>query len=222
MIFNSILGDEMKKAIIASVLLICSLAITTVVFAQQLKVEPVREDKCIFGLGEGCIIPKPIPPTPRPPYDVQMAYGVAVDKYYLTTKPVLFFVFRNNYWDTKMYLILDGGFYRMEQTESRYDWNTNTRIFKYRDDYGSEMVLTAQEFSDGISVSAVYKNYIITFEPIRYGTINPEPLIEKTRIMPLMPAFQQVTQSIGTKAGMTTENMISQAKPIAEWTQKGK
>jgi len=211
----------MKKAIIAGVLLF-SLAITTVVFAQQLKVEPVKNQGCAFGWGEGCIIPKPIPPIPRPTYDVQMSYGIAVDKYYLTTKPALFFVFRNNYWDTKMYLILDGGFYRMEQIESKYDWNTNTRMLKYRDDYGNDMVLTAQEFSDGISVSAVYKNYIITFEPIRYGTINPEPVIEKTHIMPLMPVFQQMTQSMGTKSGMTAENIISQAKPIAEWTQKGK
>ena len=212
----------MKKAIIASILL-CSLAITAVVFAQQLKVEPIKEQGCAFGLSGGCIIPKPIQPIPpRPTYDVQMAYGVAVEKYYLTTKPVLFVVFRYNYWDTKMYLIINGEFIKMEQIESRYDWNTNTRIFRYRDEGGNDMILAAQEFSDGVSISAIYKNYIITFEPIRYGTINSEPVIEKTRIMPLMSAFQQVTQNIGAKAGMTAENIISQAKPMAEWTQKGK
>jgi hypothetical protein len=205
----------MKKLVTILALLLCSLAITAIVFAEQLKVEPVI-DECIWSWGEGCIIPRPIPP--RPKYDVQIASGVAVDKYYLTTEPALFVIFKYD-WNTKMYLIIDGEFYRMEQIESRYDWNTNTRMFKYRDDYGNVMVLVAQWFSDGVSVSALYKNYIITFEPIRYGVVHPEPLIRETEIMPV---FKKITQNMGLKTGVTAESLISQAKPIAEWTEKGK
>lgn len=211
----------MKKTVIVLAVLLCSLAITSVVFAeQQLK------ETCALSWGEGCIIPRPVPPTPpKPQYDVQMASGVAVDRYYLTTEPVLFVIFRYNYWDTKMYLIIDGEFTKMEQIESRYDLNTNTRMFKYRDDYGNVMVLAAQEFSNGISVSAIYKNYIITFEPIGYTVTRPEPVVRETQIMPLIPALKQMTQSIGSisgKASMTAETLISQAKPIAEWSEKGK
>ena len=210
----------MKRAVIISAILLCSLAITSVVFAeQQLK------ETCALSWGEGCIIPKPRPPIPpippKPSYDVQMAYGVAADRYYLTTEPVLFVIFRYE-WNTKMYLILDGEFYKMEQIESRYDWNTNTRMFKYRDDYGNVMVLTAQEFSNGISISAIYKNYIITFEPIMYGVANPEPVVRKTQVMPVIPIFKQLTSGMGMKASMPAETLISQAKPIAEWAEKGK
>jgi hypothetical protein len=88
------------------------------------------------------------------------------------------------------------------------------------------MTLSAQEFSDGISISAIYKNYIITFEPIRYEVVNPEPVVRQTQVMPLMPVFKQLTQgmasSIGGKAGVAAETLISQAKPIAEWSEKGK
>jgi hypothetical protein len=214
----------MKKAVIISAILIFGLAITSVVFAEQ----QIKET-CALSWGNGCIIPKPVQPIPPIPpktsYDVQMANGVAVDRYYLTTEPVLFVIFNYN-WDTKMYLILGGDFNKMQQIESRYDWNTNTRMFKYRDDYGNVMTLSAQEFSDGISISAVYKNYIITFEPIRYGVVNPEPVVRETQIMPIMPVFKQLTQgmapSMGAKAGVTAENLISQAKPIAEWSEKGK
>ena len=215
----------MKKAVIVSAILLCSLAIISVVFAEQ-----QSKQTCVLGWGEGCIIPPkaipPIPPIPpKPSYEIQMASGVAVDRYYLTTEPVLFVIFRYN-WDTKMYLILNGEFYRMEQIESRYDWNTNTRMFKYRDDYGNVMVLTTQEFSDGISISAVYKNYIITFEPIRYAVQQTEPVVRETQVMPLMPVFKQLTQGMapimGTKAGINAETLISQAKPIAEWSEKGK
>ncbi len=211
----------MKKTVIISVILLCSLAITSLVFAeQQLK------DTCALSWGEGCIITKPVPPIQtKPQYDVQMASGIAVDRYYLTTEPVLFVIFRYNLWDTKMYLILDGEFVKIEQIESRYDWNTNTRMFKYRDNYGNVMVLAAQEFSNGISISAMYKNYIITFEPIGYTVNNPEPIVRQTEIMPLIPVFKQITQSIGNiggKAGISAETLISQAKPIAEWSEKEK
>jgi hypothetical protein len=211
----------MKKSVIVLSVLLCSLVITSIVFAeQQLK------ETCALGWGEGCIIPKPVPPTPqKPKYDVQMASGVAVDRYYLTTEPVLFVIFRYNYWDMKMYLIIDGEFTKMEQIESRYDWNTNTRMFKYRDEYGNVMVLTAQEFQGGISISAVYKNYIITFEPIGYEVHYTEPVVRETQVMPLIPVFKQLTQgmasSMGTKA-INAENLISQAKPIADWSEKGK
>ena len=212
----------MKKVVTVLAILLCSLAITSVVFAEQ-----QAKQTCVWGWGEGCIIPpKPVPPVPPIPtkrqYDVQMASGVAVDRYYLTTEPVLFVIFRYNYWDTKMYLIIGGEFVKMEQIESRYDWNTNTRMFKYRDDYGNVMVLTAQDFQGGISISAVYKNYIITFEPIGYEVNHIEPVVRETQIMPVMPALKQLTQGMGMKAGVTAESLISQAKPIAEWTEKGK
>lgn len=213
----------MKKAVIVSLILLCSLTVISVVFAEQ-----QTKQTCVLGWGEGCIIPtKPIQPIPqRQTYDIQMANGVAVDRYYMTTKPVLFVIFRYQ-WDTKTYLILDGEFYNMEQIESRYDWNTNTRMFKYRTDDGNVMTLAAQEFSGGITVSATFKNYIITFEPIGYEVQNTEPIVRETPIMPLMPTFKQLTQGLaqdvgGMKAGVSTETMISQAKPIADWSQKGK
>ena len=208
---------------VLAILLLSSLSVISVVFAeQQLK------ETCALSWGEGCIIPKPRPPIQpipsKPKYDVQMANGVAADRYYLTTKSVLFVIFKYDL-NTKMYLIVDGEFYKMEQIESRYDWDTNTRMFKYRDEYGDVMVLTAQDFQGGTIISAIYKNNLITFEPIGYQGYYVEPVVRETQVMPLMPVFKQLTQgitsSIGTKA-INAETLISQAKPIAEWSQKGK
>jgi hypothetical protein len=210
----------MRKIAIVTTILLFSLSIAAMVFAQE-----QSKSTCIFGWGEGCVISsKPVTtivPRPQQP-EIQIARGVAVDRYYLTTEPVLFVVFRYNYWDTKTYLIVEGEFYKIEQIESRYDWNTNTRMFKYRTDDGNVMVLAAQEFSGGVSVSAIFKNYIITFEPIGYSVQHTEPVVRETQIIPLMPAFKQMAQSIGGKASVSAETLISQAKPITEWTEKGK
>jgi len=209
----------MRKIAVVIVVLLCSSSATGIVLAQQ-----ETESICILPWSEGCIIPPrptPIPPIPpRPPQpDIQIARGVAVNKYYLTTEPVLFFIYRYNYWDTKTYLIVDGEFYRMKQIESRYDWNTKTRMFKYRADDGSVMVLTAQEYSGIVSVSAVFKNYIITFEPQGYARRYPEPIVQETEIVPV---FKELTQAMGMKTGVSAENLISQAKPIAEWSGEEK
>jgi len=212
----------MRKIAIVTTILLFSMSIATIVFAQE-----SSKTTCIFGWGEGCIIP-PRPVTTivpiLPQQDIQIARGVAVERYYLTTEPIMFVVFNYN-WNSKMYLIVNGEFYKMNQIESRYDWNTNTRMFKYRDDYGDVMVLTAQEFQGGISISAIYKNYVITFEPIGYEVHAVEPVVRQTQVMPLMSAFKQLTQgmtpSIGAKA-INAETMISQAKPIADWSQKVK
>jgi hypothetical protein len=210
----------MRKIAIVTTILLFSLSIAAIVFAQE-----QSKSTCIWGWGEGCVIPpKPVTtivPRPQQP-EIQIARGVAVDRYYLTTEPVLFVVFRYNYWDAKMYLIVEGEFYKIEQIESRYDWNTNTRMFKYRTDDGNIMVLAAQEFSGGVSVSAIFKNYIITFEPIGYAVQHTEPVVRETQIIPLMPAFKQMAQSIGGKASISAETLISKAKPITEWTEKGK
>jgi len=209
----------MKKVMIVTTILLFSMSIAAIVFAQE-----SSKTTCIFGWGEGCIIP-PRPVTTTVPIssqpDIQIARGIAVDRYYLTTEPVMFVVFNYN-WNSKMYLIVNGEFYKMNQIESRYDWNTNTRMFKYRDDYGDVMVLTAQEFSNGISISAIYKNYIIAFEPIMYGVAQTEPVVRETQVMPVIPIFKQLTQGMGMKASMPAETLISQAKPIAEWAEKGK
>jgi len=216
----------MKKIAIVMVVLLCSSSIAGIVFAQQVQqeIKSVIEPACIWPWSGGCIIPPrprppipPIPPKPQP--DIQIARGVAVNKYYLTTEPALFFIYRYNYWDTKMYLIVDGEFYRMEQIESRYDWHTKTRMFKYRADDGGVMVLTAQEYSGVVSVSAIFKNYIITFEPIGYARRQPGPIIQETEIMPV---FEQLAGGMGMKAGASAESLISQAKPIAEWSGKEK
>ena len=212
----------MKKVMIVATILLFSMSIAAIVFAQE-----SSKTTCIFGWGEGCIIP-PRPVTTTVPIssqpDIQIARGIAVDRYYLTTEPVMFVVFNYN-WNSKMYLIVNGEFYKMNQIESRYDWNTNTRMFKYRDDYGDVMVLTAQEFQGGISISAIYKNYVITFEPIGYEVHAVEPVVSQTQVMPLIPVFRQLTQgmapSMGAKA-VSAETMISQAKPITDWSQKGK
>jgi hypothetical protein len=211
----------MKKIAVVIAVLLCSLSATGMVLARE-EIKSMTESTCILPWSGGCIIPPisrppipPIPPKPQP--DFQIARGVAVNKYYLTTEPVLFFVYRYNYWDTKMYLIVDGEFYRMNQIESRYDWHTGTRMFKYRADDGSVMVLIAQEYSGVVSVSAIFKNYIITFEPIGHARGHPEPIIQETEIMPV---FRELAQGMGIKAGVSAENLISQAKPIAEWSGK--
>ncbi len=211
----------MKKIAVVIAILLCSLGATGMVLAQQVQeIESVAEPACIWSWGNGCIIPPrprpPIPPIPpRPQPNIQIARGVAVNKHYLTTEPALFFIYRYNYWDTKMYLIVDGEFYRMKQIESRYDWHTRTRMFKYRADDGSVMVLTAQEYSGMVSVSATFKDYIITFEPIGYTGGRPEPIIQETEIIPV---FKELTQDMG--AGINAESLLSQAKPIAEWSGK--
>lgn len=52
--------------------------------------EQQTKDTCVLGMDEGCIIPKPVPAIPsKSQYDVQMANGVVVDRYYLTTEPVV-------------------------------------------------------------------------------------------------------------------------------------
>ncbi len=207
----------MKKMVIAIAILLCSLSAAGIVLAQQ-EIETATETRCIWPWSGECIIPRPptppIPPIP-PQLDIQIAKGVAVNKYYLTTEPVLFFIYRYNYWDTKMYLIVDGDFYRMTQIESKYDWHTRTRMVKYRADDGSVMYLTAQEYSGIVSVSAIFKNYLITFEPIGYTRGYPEPIIQETEIMPV---FKELTQAMGMKAGVSAESLVSQAKPIAEWS----
>jgi len=213
----------MKKIAIVIAILLCSSSIARMVFAQQ-EIKLTTEPTCILPWSGGCIIPPiprpPIPPIPpRPQPDIQIARGVAVNKYYLTTEPVLFFIYRYNYWDTKMYLIVDGEFYRMTQIESRYDWQTRTRMVKYRADDGNVMYLTAQEYSGIVSVSAIFKNYIITFEPIGYTRGYPEPIIQETEIMPV---FKELTQAMGMKAGVSVESLVSQAKPIAEWSGEEK
>lgn len=216
----------MKKIAVIIAVLLCSLSATGMVLAQQVQqeIESMIEPACILPWSGGCIIPPrprpPIPPIPpRSQPDIQIARGVAVNKHYLTTEPALFFIYRYNYWDTKMYLIVDGEFYRMKQIESRYDWHTRTRMFKYRADDGSVMVLTAQEYSGIVSVSAIFKNYIITFEPIGYARGYPEPIIQETEIMPV---FKEVAQAMGMKAGVSAETLVSQAKPIAEWSGEEK
>lgn len=214
----------MKKIAVVIVVLLCSLSATGMVLAQQVQqeIKSMIEPVCIWPWGGGCIIPPrprpPIPPIPpRPQSDIQIARGIAVNKHYLTTEPALFFIYRYNYWDAKMYLIVDGDFYRMKQIESRYDWQTKTRMFKYRADDNSVMVLTAQEYSGMVSVSATFKDYIITFEPIGYTRGQPRPIIQETEIVPV---FKELAQGIGMKAGVSAESLISQAKPIAEWSGK--
>ena len=178
-------------------ILLCSLAITAVVFAQQLKVEPVEERACIWGWEEGCIIPKPEPPIPpRPPRpDYTWYEGVAVNKYSLTTKP--FYALKINYgWKTYMYVFTYDEYYGLKETYNRYDWETGTRILKYRAYDGSVMILIER----GSIQSGTYKNYIINMQ--RMG---PYPIIMEEEVRPI---FERAAGEISKETGMTVSAIL--------------
>lgn len=178
-------------------ILLCSLAVTAVVFAQQLKVESV-EPACFWGWESGCIIPpRPRPPIPpRPPRpDYTWYQGVAVNKYSLTAEP--FYILKIKYgWKTYMYLFMYDRFYGMEETYNRYDWETGTRIFKYRAYDGSVMTL----IEGGSTLSGTFKNYIINIQ--RMG---PYPIVMEREMQPL---FRQAAGEISKETGMGVQAIL--------------
>ena len=183
--------------------LLCSLTITAVVFAKQLKVEPVEPvepvtEECVWGWEEGCIIPEPIPPIlPRPEYT--WYEGVAVNKNNLKTEPVWFVTIKpmRYPWRTYSILMIDyDEFYTMREVYNRYDWRTGTRILKYRAYDGSVMVLLER----GSTLSGTFKNYIINMQ--RMG---PYPIILKEEVQPL---FRQATGEISKETGIAVETLL--------------
>ena len=181
-------------------ILLCSLGITAVVFAKQLKVEPVTEG-CVSGWGEGCIIPEPIPPIPpKPPRPEYTWYeGAAVNKHNLKTEPVWFVTIRpmRYPWKTYAILMIDyDEFYTMREVYNRYDWKTGTRILKYRAYDGSVMVLLER----GSTLSGTFKNYIINMQ--RMG---PYSIILEEEVQPL---FRQAAGEISKETGIAVETLL--------------
>lgn len=191
----------MKRIAIVMAILLCSLTITAVVFAKQLKVEPVEtviEQECIWGWESGCIIPEPIPPIPpRPEYT--WYDGVAVNKYNLKTEPVWFMNIRpmRYPWKTYSILMIDyDEFYTMREVYNRHDWRTGSRILKYRAYDGSVMVLLER----GSTLSGTFKNYIINMQ--RMG---PYPIILEKEVQPL---FERAATQISKETGIAVETLL--------------
>jgi len=200
----------MKRIAAIMAILLCSLAITSMVFAKQLKVEPVEtrtEEECISGWGQGCIIPKPVPPIPpRPPIPEYTWYeGATVNKHSLRTEPVWFVTIRpmRYPWRTYSILMIDyDEFYTMREVYNRYDWRTGTRIVKYRAYDGSVMTLLER----GSSTSGTFKNYIINIQ-----RIGPYPIILEREVQPLFErAATQISRETGIEAKTILETQTSQ------------
>jgi len=189
----------MKRIAIVMAILLCSLAITAVVFAKQLRVEPV-EPACFWGWEQGCIVPPRPPIPPRPPrLDYTWYEGAAANKYSLKPEPVWFVTIRPMKYSWRNYAILFidyDEFYTMKQTYSRYDWETGVRIIKYRAYDGSEMTLLER----GSTMSGTFKNYVISMQ--RMGSY---PIVMETEIVPL---FKRAAGEISKETGIGVEAIL--------------
>jgi len=108
---------------------------------------------------------------------------------------------------TKYYLIVDGDIYRMRKTYERYDSDTRTKIYQFKANDGGIMTAIVQHYSNEIkSISAEFKNYLITFEPVyKYGT-----KITGTEPFPLSGQIEKISEEIGVniqemQTGQTAE-----------------
>jgi len=187
----------MKRIVIVTAILLCSLVITTIVFAQQLKIEPVEEVETEAG-EIGLIIPISRPPRP----DYTWYQGVAVNKYSLTTKP--FYVMKINYgWETYMYVFTYDEYYGLKETYNRYDWRTGTRILKYQVYDGSyryydRSVMTLIE--RGSTLSGTFKNSIISIQ-----RIGPYPIILEKEVQPV---FERAASQISKETGIGVQTIM--------------
>ena len=108
---------------------------------------------------------------------------------------------------TRYYLIVDGDIYRMRKTYERYDSDTRTKIYQFKANDGGIMTAIVQHYSNEIkSISAEFKNYLITFEPVyKYGT-----KITGTEPFPLSGQIEKISEEIGVniqemQTGQTAE-----------------
>jgi len=111
---------------------------------------------------------------------------------------------------TKYYLIVDGDIYRMTKTYERYDSDTRTKIYKFEANDGSIMTAIVQYYSNGIrSISAEFKNYLMTFEPIHQ-------LIPRTATAKALP-YPGLMGEISEELGIDIKNV--QSGQTAEWLE---
>jgi len=106
------------------------------------------------------------------------------------------------------YLIVGDDLYEMTKIYERYDWNTRTKIYKYKADDGSVMTAIVQQYSP-IIASAEFKNYLITFEPL----FKDRPRITTGVVTPYPGPMEKVSEEIGINI------QDIQAEPIAEWLE---
>jgi len=110
------------------------------------------------------------------------------------------------------YLIVGDDIYEMTKTYEKYDWDTKTKIYKYKANDGSVMTAIVQHYnSEGIvSVSAEFKNYLITFGPMyKHGTRVTQPV----RPFPYTGPMEKISEEIG----INIQN--AQAGSIADWLE---
>jgi len=72
---------------------------------------------------------------------------------------------------TITYLIVGSDLYKITKTYEKYDWDTRTKIYKYRAEDGTIMTAIVQHNPEGtVSVAAEFGEYLITFQPMyKYG-----------------------------------------------------
>jgi len=110
--------------------------------------------------------------------------------------------------ETINYLIVGNDLYPMTKIYERYDWDTKTKIYKYKTDDGSVMTAIVQQYSPRIA-SAEFKNYLIAFEPL----FEDRPRVTTGVAIPYPGPMEKVSEEIG----INIQNI--QAGPIAEWLE---
>jgi len=201
----------MKKKITAILvaILLCSVSGASIAFAKQ-----ETESKGIGCIGDICIIP---PYSQRPKYpDVKIAKGVAVNKYTSETEPVVFLVMNYN-GEISTYLFIDGKFYEMTEIEKGGNWETGTKVFKYKSNDGSIMTVVIQHFDTYsiVSIVADFKDYLINFEPIYEN----EPRIAQIESIgtATQPVYQEVVKKLKQMSGINIEDIFS--RPVGQMTE---
>lgn len=180
-----------KEKIIGSLLiLIVSTSIATLVLAQESEV-----------------VSKVVPSPPHRYPIVHLAQGVALERETLETEPVIFIVMKFK-GETKSYLIVGSEVYTMEKMYERYDWETGTKVFQYEAEDGSVMTLIVQRYPGGTAISADFKNYLISFEPLYVRPIRPL----KPRIV------SEVERKLGEEIDIT-DILRRPVRPISEWVE---
>ncbi len=134
--------------------------------------------------------------------------GIAVDTETLETKPVIFLEIK--YKDvTNMYLISDKDFHKLKLVDEEYNWETETKIFKYETGDGKLLTVVIQKFdNNGLSsISGIFDGLIINFEPI-YGH---KPLPRPLEIFEESATIETIENETGISIS------AKHAKPIEEW-----
>jgi hypothetical protein len=180
-----------KKIAIASALLVMVVLTQATVMAQAPATQSAKADEiakqfqqAMSGSGAGEISPlsgtgatgpmvKPIDGQMVPPYnygynDVQVTTlrGVAVDSYYLNTKPVVFLRIAYN-GNEFMYLLVGSDMYKMSLLDVRndgYNW-----VLRLNAENGNNAIVLAHEANGVATISATFGNLLINFEPVQLG-----------------------------------------------------